>query len=123
MESRTPSTTPCAAGASSWLLRSVLLHVTGRRPSTRWACGNSQPDRWLPRYAFREPYLLDSRARQTALARYICRGVRQATRIRSLLATTTAIARARDVATFSRCGSYRNSSPRGASSADDVAIE
>ena len=68
-------------------------------------------------------YLPDSHARQRALARCICRGVLQATRIRSLLATTTAIALARDVATFSRCGSYRNSSPRGASSADDVAIE
>ena len=38
-------------------------------------------------------------------------------RIRSALATTTAIVLALEVATFRRCGSHRNSSPRGASSA------
>ena len=34
-----------------------------------------------------------------------------------------AMALALEVATFSRCQSYKNSRPRGAWSADDVAIE
>jgi hypothetical protein len=34
-----------------------------------------------------------------------------------------AMALALEVATFSRCGSYRNSRPWGASSAQEVAIE
>ncbi len=58
-----------------------------------------------------EGHVADSHVRQRALARYSCRGVLQDTRIRSGLATTTAIARAGDVATFSRCGSYRNFGP------------
>ena len=65
----------------------------------------------------------DSHAWHSALAKYIWRGVRQDTRIRLALATMTASALALDVATFSRCGSYRNSRPRGASSAEEVAIE
>jgi hypothetical protein len=46
-----------------------------------------------------------SQARHRALARIIWCGVRQDTRMRSGLATMMARARAREVATFSRCGS------------------
>ena len=46
-----------------------------------------------------------SQVRHRALARTIWCGVRQDTRTRSGLATMIAKARAREVATFSRCGS------------------
>src|ERR1700742_4204593 len=53
-----------------------------------------------------------SHGRHSALAKNICRGVLQAPRISAGLATIPASALALDVATFSRCGSYKNSSPR-----------
>jgi hypothetical protein len=64
-----------------------------------------------------------SQARHRAFTRDIWRGVRQDTRTRSGLATMMAMALALEVATFSRCPSYKNSRPRGAWSADEVAIE
>ena len=48
-------------------------------------------------------YPRDSQVRHRALARAICCGVRQDTRMRSGLATMIAMALAREVATFRRC--------------------
>ena len=65
----------------------------------------------------------NSRNRQSALTRSIWRGVLQNVRSNSGLAMMIERHRARDVATFSRCGSSKNSIPRGASWTDDDAIE
>jgi len=64
-----------------------------------------------------------SRNLQRPFANRICRGDRHSGSYNPGLATTIAAHRARDVATLSRFGLYRNSIPRGASSAREVAIE
>ena len=85
-------------------------------PFRSGGCTDCQPMTWpCDRY--------HSHARHRAFTSCICRGVLQNTRMRSGLATIKVMARAREVATFNRWRSNRNSSPRGASAAEDVAME
>ncbi len=67
--------------------------------------GRSCPQENRTAQASRPLHSRSSQARHRAFARIIWCGVRQDTRIRSGLATMTAIALAREVATFSRCRS------------------
>ena len=77
----------------------------------------------VPNTNQRAPVCASSKYAHKAFTNCICRGVLQRTRVSSGLPTKITSACAREVATFSRLRLYRNSSPRGASSALDEVIE